>query len=183
MITIENTIFPEVKILTSIENKDNRGSKYDSYSENDLINANIKFKIKEEIIYHIPVKNTLYGIHFQNYPKKQQKIISLVLGTGVDYVIDLRKDSKTYKKWFSIELNHTNQKQIVIPYGFGHLFRSITDNVIMSFKIDEYFDNAYSNSISYKDPEIGLDIMHEKFVLSRNDEMAPSLKDSNCNFR
>ena len=182
MLKFEDTIFPEVKIFTAVEKEDNRGIKYKTYSTDDLINIQINFTLKEALIYNIPKKNTLYGIHFQNYPKKQQKLISLVSGAGIDYVIDLRSESKNYKKWISVEISGENKKQVLVPHGFGHLFMSTTDNVIMLFKIDELFDTQYSRTLSYKDPAIALDIMNSNFITSDKDLNAPFLADCNISF-
>jgi len=182
MVIMEKTLFPEVKVFKFEEKIDNRGFKYKSFSEKEFLEMNIDFKMKEEIVYNIRNKNTLYGIHLQNEPKVQQKIVSLVYGKGIDYVIDLRKGSKTYKKWISVEISGDNYKHILVPNGFGHLFRSTTDNVVMLFKIDEEFDSEYSRTISYKDPEIALDILNRKFVMSENDKKAPCLQESDCNF-
>lgn len=179
---MEKVLFPEVTVFSFEETADNRGVKYKAFSERAFSEMNINFKVKEEIIYCIPKKDTLYGIHFQNMPKSQQKIVSLVSGKGVDYVIDLRKGSSTYKKWISVEMSEDNHRQVLVPVGFGHLFRSTTDNVVLMFKIDEEFDPKYSRALSYKDPEIALDIMHRKFIVSDYDEKAPWLQQSDCNF-
>lgn len=179
---MEKVLFPEVTVFSFEETADNRGVKYKAFSERAFSEMNINFKVKEEIIYCIPKKDTLYGIHFQNMPKAQQKIVSLVSGKGVDYVIDLRKGSSTYKKWISVEMSEDNHRQVLVPVGFGHLFRSTTDNVVLMFKIDEEFDPKYSRALSYKDPEIALDIMHRKFIVSDYDEKAPWLQQSDCNF-
>jgi len=175
-------LFTEVKVFKFKEEIDNRGFKYKSFSEKEFSGINIDFKMKEEIVYNIRKKNTLYGIHFQNEPKIQQKIVSLVCGKGIDYVTDLRKGSKTYRKWISVEISGDNYKHILVPNGFGHLFRSTTDNVVMLFKIDEEFNSEYSRTISYKDPEIAFDIMNSRFIMSENDKKAPCLKESDCNF-
>lgn len=103
-------------------------------------------------------KGAFYGIHLQNNPMGQNKLISLLSGRGSGYIIDFRKNSNTYKKWIQIELNAEFTNGIFIPHGFGHAFHALVDNIVMSYKIDEYFDTSCSRSISYKDPEICLGI-------------------------
>jgi dTDP-4-dehydrorhamnose 3,5-epimerase len=131
-------------------------------------------------IYHIK-KDAFFGIHFQNNPLCQNKMISLMSGKGLDFVVDLRKNSKTFKKWFKIELNSEDNQILYIPHGFGHAFLSLSDNVVMSFKIDQYFDSNLSKSISYKDPEINLNIQINEDLISDQDKNAPFLVKSNCN--
>lgn len=181
MIIFDKTFFPEVKLFRFEGLSDSRGSKIRLYSAAEYLENNIDFIPKEEIIYEIPEANTLFGIHFQNEPKPQQKMIRLISGSGIDYAIDLRKTSPTYKKWFSAELSSQNKKQILIPRGFGHLFYSTAPDTTMIFQIDCEFDKALSRSISYRDNEIALDISDKDFILAPKDEAAPFLKDSDCN--
>lgn len=175
MITFEQTPFAEVKLFHFDGVKDNRGFKIRTWSHEDFLKHEINFAPVESVIYEISVAGTLYGIHFQFEPKPQQKLISLISGAGVDYAIDLRPDSPTFKKWFSVELAATNHRQILIPRGFGHLFYSTVPDTKMLFQIDREFDTALSQSISYKDPEIALNIRDRDFIVSPKDATAPFL--------
>ncbi len=175
MITFEQTPFAEIKLFHFDGVKDNRGCKIRTWSHEDFLKHEINFAPVESVIYEMPKASTLYGIHFQLQPKPQQKLISLISGAGIDYAIDLRPDSPTFKKWFSIELVATNRRQILIPHGFGHLFYSTGPNTKMLFQIDREFDPALSQSISYKDPKIALDIRDRDFIVSPKDAAAPFL--------
>lgn len=175
MITFEQTPFAEVKLFHFDGLTDNRGFKIRTWSREDFLKHEINFAPVESVIYEIPVAGTLYGIHFQLEPKPQQKLITLIAGVGVDYAIDLRPDSPDFKKWFSVELAETNHRQILIPRGFGHLFYSTVPDTKMLFQIDREFDPALSQSISYKDPEIALDIRDRDFIVSPKDAAAPFL--------
>jgi dTDP-4-dehydrorhamnose 3,5-epimerase len=175
-----NTEFDEINILITKQFSDKRGLRKITFSQNIFNDYGIYFNVKEERIY-TPKKGAFYGIHFQNNPFGQNKLISLINGKGIDYIIDLRKNSKTYKKWIKIELDAEKNQIIYIPHGFGHGFLSISDNVIMSFKFDQYFDEKYSRSIHYNDPEINLNIQIDENLISDQDNYAPFLKNSDCN--
>lgn len=175
MIAFEKTPFEDVKLFRFDGLEDNRGSKIHLYSAGEYAAMGIDFIPCEEMLYEIPKKGTLFGIHFQGEPKAQQKMIRLVSGAGIDYAVDLRPESPTYKKWFKTELSAENKMQILIPRGFGHLFYSSTDNALMIFQIDQSFDKKLSRQISYRDPEINLDIKDRKFILAPKDESAPFL--------
>jgi dTDP-4-dehydrorhamnose 3,5-epimerase len=177
---ILNTEFDDVKILITKQFSDKRGLRKIIFSQNIINNYDINFNIKENRIY-VPKKGAFYGIHFQNNPFGQNKLISLISGKGIDYIIDLRKNSGTYKKWIKIELDAKMNQIIYIPHGFGHGFFSKSDNVYMSFKCDQYFDEKYSRSIHYTDPEINLGIKINENLISDQDKYAPFLKDSDCN--
>ena len=173
MITFELTPFAEVKLFHFDGVTDNRGFKIRTWSREDFLQHGIDFAPVESVIYEIPETGTLYGIHFQLEPKPQQKLVTLIAGAGVDYAIDLRPDSPTFKKWFSIELSATNHRQILIPRGFGHLFYSTEPDTKMLFQIDREFVAALSQAISYRDPEIALDIRDRDFIVSSKDATAP----------
>ena len=179
---MENIIteFDEIKLFVSDKLCDKRGLKNIIYSQKIFEDYGIDFIIKEERIYSIK-KNAFYGIHYQNNPCVQNKLISLINGKGIDFIVDLRKNSKTFKKWITIDLNSENNQIIYIPHGFGHGFLSLTENTIMSFKIDQYFDNEFSRSIKYNDPEINLNITIDEDLISDQDKNAPFLKNSDCN--
>jgi dTDP-4-dehydrorhamnose 3,5-epimerase len=179
LIEICKTAFPEVVIIKAHEQRDLRGSRYSNYIEADLLEHDVEFKIKQETIYKIEKPNTIYGIHYQCDPKPQQKLIGIIKGSGRDYVIDLRKKSASYKKWICIELNDKEHDQVLVPRGFGHLFRSIEANTILRFQVDEYFDDELNMAISYMDPEIQLDIIDMKCICSDKDREAPFLKNIN----
>ena len=177
---IISTDFDEVKILVSEKFCDQRGFWKTVYSNNLFNDYGIVFDILEERIY-TPVKNAFYGIHFQNNPFGQNKLVSLINGKGMDYIVDLRKNSRTFKKFIKIELNSDNNQMIYIPHGFGHGFIALSENVMMSYKIDQYHKQNYSKAISYKDPEINLDIIINEELISDQDKFAPFLENSDCN--
>lgn len=143
----------------------------------DFVQDNISFSSK---------KGTLRGIHFQNDPYSQAKIVSCIKGKIIDVVVDLRKGSSTYKKWVSIELSEDNKKQVFIPKGFGHAFVTLTDDVLFSYKVDNYYSKENDRGIRYDDPDINIDWNKLSggldFTLSEKDKNNPLLKDSDCNF-
>jgi len=127
-------------------------------------------------------KGTLRGIHFQNNPHAQAKLIRCTKGAVLDVAVDLRKNSTTYKKWFGIELSADNKKMFFIPKGFGHGFLTLTDDVEFQYKVDDYYSPECDRSIRFDDPEISVDWGNSSFILSDKDKNAPFLKDSDVDF-
>jgi len=123
----------------------------------------------------------LYGIHFQNHPKVQTKLLFCIKGRGLDFAIDLRQNSATYKKWVSVELSAQNRNQIYIPAGFGNAFLSLEDDTQIVMRIDNYFDAALSRTITYADRELNIAFDVLKPILSEQDKNAPTLMNSDCN--
>ena len=127
-------------------------------------------------------KGTIRGLHFQTNPMAQTKLIRCSRGGVRDVVVDLRKGSSTYKKWFSIELTAENFKQLWIPRGFAHGFLTLMDDCEIQYKVDNYYSSECDRSIRFDDPEIGVDWEITDPVLSEKDLKAPLLKDSDINF-
>lgn len=127
-------------------------------------------------------RGTIRGLHFQINPKAQAKLVRCTRGRILDVAVDIRKGSPTYKKWVSVELSEENKKQLFIPKGFAHGFATLTDNVEIQYKVDEYYSPENDRSIRFDDPEINIDWGIENPILSEKDMNAPLLKDSDSNF-
>ncbi len=181
MIKLTQLDLKEVKVLEYGINEDNRGISYKLFSKDELASVGIFTEFLEEILYCPAKKGTLYGIHFQNYPKAQSKLLFCTKGRGIDFAVDLRHNSDTYKKWVSVELTPQNRKQIYIPVGFGHAFLSLEDDTHIVMRIDNYFDSELSRSITYADKELNIEFDIIDPILSERDKYAPSFKNCDCN--
>lgn len=183
---ILDTEIKEVKIIEPDCFGDHRGFFMETFSKekyaqlgiaNDFIQDNLSFSTK---------KGTLRGIHFQNNPMSQAKLVSCIKGKIIDVAVDLRKNSSTYKKWVATELSEDNKRQLYIPRGFGHGFLTLTDNVLFSYKVDNYYSKENDRGIKYNDKEINVDwgslLNGIEPILSEKDKNSPSLHESDCNF-
>lgn len=108
MLKLHQTDLKEVLVLEYTVNKDSRAVSHRTYSCELMYNSGILTEFTEEISYHPMKQNILYGIHFQNYPKPQTKLIYCAKGRILDFAIDLRHNSSTFKKWISVELSSLN---------------------------------------------------------------------------
>ena len=182
MLKVTPTRLAEVLVLEYETRDDARGPVAKTYSRRELDDAGIRTQFVEEYLYRVLKKGTLYGIHFQNNPKAQAKLIRVTRGRGLDYAVDLRKSSPTYLQWVCVELGPENGRQVYIPKGFGHAHLTLEDNTDIVYAIDAYHDPALSRAISYLDAQIGLPIPCVPAVLSRQDSTAPQLTDSDVNY-
>lgn len=181
LLKVTTTDLKEVLILEYVRQEDSRGMAFSTFSKKELMEAGIDVDFVEENIY-CPVKaGTLYGIHFQNNPVAQTKLLYCIEGRGLDYAIDLRKDSPNYLNWISVELSRENRKQVLIPKGFGHAFLSLEDHTKVAMRIDEYFISEYKRGIAWNDPQIGITYPIHNPILAEHDINASQLIDSDCN--
>lgn len=181
MLKVTKLEIEDVLVLEYEVKEDNRGFSHRNFSKRELEKAGIDTEFVEEILYCPMKQGTLYGIHFQNHPKAQTKLLYCTKGRGLDFAVDLRKNSNTYKKWVCVELSPENRKQIYIPVGFGHAFLSLEDNTNVVFKIDNYFDSKLQRAITFEDVELNINFGISNPILSEQDKNASTLKDSDCN--
>ena len=122
-------------------------------------------------------KGTLRGLHYQLNPKCQAKIVRCTRGAILDVAVDIRRGSPQYKQWVAVELSEENKKQLFVPRGFAHGFLTLTDNVEVQYKADNYYAPECDGNIRYDDPEIGIDWGGSEFILSEKDRRAPLLRE------
>ena len=127
-------------------------------------------------------KGTLRGLHCQLNPTAQSKLITCIRGTILDVAVDIRKGSPTYMKWVSVELSGENKKSFFIPKGCLHGFLTLTDDVEVMYKVDEFYSPTDDRSIRFDDPELGVEWGIENPILSQKDTNAPLLRDSDVDF-
>lgn len=177
-----NTEIAEVKIVKPLVFGDNRGWFYESYSYEKLKHLGINTQFVQDNRSYSSEKGTLRGIHFQKFPMAQTKLITCTRGRILDVAVDLRKGSPTYLKWVSVELSEENKLMLYIPKGFGHGFVTLTDNVEVLYKVDEYYSKENDRSIKFDDEEIGVNWGVQNPILSQKDLTAPSLSESDVDF-
>ncbi len=135
-------------------------------------------------------KGVVRGLHFQKDPKCQAKIVEVIKGSVIDVVVDLRKDSKTYKKWISVLLTDKNNRQLYVPRGFAHGFVSLEEDTIFHYLVDNDYAPELEDGIFWKDEEININ-WEEIFteyeinnpILSEADQKRKTLKECKIEFR
>ena len=135
---------------------DNRGWFYESYSKEKFEKLGITADFVQDNRSFSAQKGTLRGLHCQTNPKAQAKLITCLKGAILDVAVDIRKGSPTYMKWVAVELNEDNKKMLYIPKGCLHGFVTLTDNVEVTYKVDEYYSPENDRSVCFCDPEIGV---------------------------
>lgn len=130
------------------------------------------------------VKNVLRGLHYQNEPVAQSKLIRCLQGSIWDVVVDLRSDSKTYKQWYGVELSDENKRQFLIPRGFAHGYSVLSDTAEVFYKCDNFYSKENEGGVFYNDPTLNIDwkIDLADAIVSDKDKVQPMLADCNSRF-
>ena len=162
---------------------DARGWFMESWSQQKLEEAGIQVDFVQDNQSFSAQKGTLRGLHYQLNPKCQAKLLRATRGAIFDVAVDIRKGSPQYGQWVGVELSAENKKQLFIPRGFAHGFVTLTDDVEVQYKADNYYAPECDGNIRYDDPDIGVNWGSGEFILSEKDKNAPLLKDRmNLNF-
>lgn len=177
-----DTKLPGVYIVEPQVFGDHRGYFMETYSTKTFTDIGITNEFVQDNQSFTAQKGTLRGIHFQNAPMAQAKLVRVTKGAVLDVAVDLRKGSSTYKQWVGVELSAENKRMLFIPRGFGHGFVTLTDDVEFCYKVDNLYSKECDRGIRFDDPEIGVDWGMIEPVLSQKDTTSPMLKDSDCNF-
>ena len=119
------------------------------------------------------------GLHLQNNPHGQSKLIRVVLGQIYDVAVDLRADSPSYGEWFGVALSADNQTQLFLPKGFAHGYSVLSEKAIVQYKVDSPYNPQAESGIRYNDPDLGIDWQVDNPKLSRKDQKLPFLKQLN----
>ena len=172
---IVETVFDCCFVMEPFLREDNRCVMEVLYRRREQDGALFDFDLKEQRIYRIPKKHTFFGIHDQSVDNPQGKLIGVIQGRGLDYIVDLRSESSTFRQYKCLELDGNHPRLVYIAPGFGHGFLTLEDNTIQTFAMDAEFRDERSRAISYKDTEIGLSLPVEDVILSDYDA-------DTCNF-
>lgn len=173
---IFRSVFEEAKIIKTVSRTDNRGPMRVHGSDSGLKAASIDFVPREIRTYGMPRTGTFFGIHYQTPKRPGAKLVSLISGRGIDYIVDLRPDSPTYLKWESVELSSDNDLMTYIPTGFGHGFLSTSDGVIMLYQTDFHGGKGVTGRLNYKESAIGLSFPIDITEIADYDVTAPFLR-------
>ena len=161
---------------------DSRGWFLESYSYIKLIGLDIKMDVLQANRSFSAREGTLRGLHCQTEPMAQAKLISCIRGAIMDVAVDIREGSPSYMQWIKVELSAENKKMLYIPRGFLHGFLTLTEDVEVEYKVDQYHSPEHDRSIRFDDKDIGINWGIEEPVLSEKDMAAPLLKDSDLKF-
>ena len=142
-------------VITPAVHGDSRGYFMETYSQRDMEEAGINITFVQDN-QSMSTKGVLRGLHFQRtFP--QTKLVRAIKGSVFDVAVDLRAGSKTYGRWYGVELTAENKKQFLIPKGFAHGFLVLSDTAEFCYKCDDFYHANDEGGLAWNDPEIGIE--------------------------
>lgn len=180
------TEIPGVLIIETDVFGDHRGYFTETYSKPKYEKLGIDVDFVQDNMSFSAQEGTVRGLHWQNPPYAQSKLVSCTRGRVIDVAVDIRKGSPTYGNWVSCELSADNHRQFFIPQGFAHGFLTLSPDVEFRYKVDNVYNKESEGSIRYNDPTVAVDwgtlLDGREPVLSAKDEIAPVLEEANNQF-
>jgi dTDP-4-dehydrorhamnose 3,5-epimerase len=156
---------------------DSRGYFMRTYDRSLFADAGLQTEWIQENQSMSTVRHTIRGLHFQRSPHSETKFIRVLIGAILDVFVDLRKGSPTYGEWDSIELTDENHRAAYVPRGFGHAFCSLSDTVVVSYKVDSAYTPDAEGGLRWNDPDVGIEWPTNRPVLSEKDRISSLLAD------
>ncbi len=154
-ITVEKCPIEGLYIITPAVHGDHRGYFMETYNQNDMRKAGLNMTFVQDN-QSMSRKGVLRGLHFQKqFP--QGKLVRVIKGAVFDVAVDLRKNSKTYGKWFGVELTEENKKQFYISEGFAHGFLVRSEVAEFCYKVTDFYRPDDEGGLAWNDPKIGID--------------------------
>ena len=183
--TIVKTNIPDVIIFQPKVFGDSRGFFFESFNQNvfNEVVGTDKYSFVQDN-HSRSAKGVLRGLHYQNPPYAQTKLVRVLQGEIMDVAVDLRKDSPTYGQHFGIKLTAENKKQLLVPQGFAHGFSVLSDTAVVLYKCDQFYNKASEGGIRFDDPALNIDwgIDLKAAIVSEKDQILPLFTDCNSGF-
>ncbi|MBI3501656.1 MAG: dTDP-4-dehydrorhamnose 3,5-epimerase [Bacteroidetes bacterium] len=161
--------------------EDARGYFFESYNKEFYYKQGIKTEFVQDN-QSLSQKDVLRGLHFQNPPHAQAKLVRVITGAVLDAAVDIRKNSPTYGKYVAEILSEKNKTMMFIPEGFAHGFLVLEDNTIFSYKCSGVYNTESEDAILWNDAAIGINWGIKNPVLSEKDRIAQQFKDFESKF-
>ncbi len=161
--------------------EDARGYFFESYSKKLFFENNIFDEFVQDNE-SLSQKGVLRGLHFQNPPHAQAKLVRVIRGAVLDVAVDIRIKSPTYGKYFSVVLSSENKTMFYIPEGFAHGFVVLEDNTVFSYKCSRTYNKKSEEGILWNDVDLNIEWGIKNPILSEKDKNAQKFKDFKSKF-
>ena len=181
MATVIETGFKGLVVIQPTVFEDERGYFYESYNRETYAKLGVDVDFVQDN-QSLSNRGVLRGLHFQNPPFEQGKLVRVIKGSVLDVTVDIRKDSPTYGKHFSLELTEKNKTVLYVPPGFAHGFVTLEDSTIFFYKCTKYYNKASEGAVLWNDSDLGINWKLSAPLLSEKDKAASKFSEFNSMF-
>ncbi len=178
---VESTKFKDAWLFTPKRYGDPRGWFCEVYKDGQiefLLGLDYRFNFIQDNQSISMRPGTVRGFHYQEEPFAQTKLVQCITGALYDVIVDLRKDSPTFKQWQGFLLDAKEGKQLLVPKGFGHAVFTLDFNTRVFYKVDNIFSKEHDKGIFWNDPDLNIDWPYtDNITISEKDSNHPTMKE------
>lgn len=150
---------------------DERGFFARAWCKKEFENIGLNTNLVQCNLSYNKTKGTLRGMHYQVKPYEEVKLIRCIKGKIYDVIIDLRKDSDTYKQWIGVELSDKNSRLLYVPEGFAHGYQTLEDDTYVFYQVTEFYTPKSEKGVRWDEPDIAIKWpIEENIVISEKDK-------------
>tara|TARA_B110000971_G_C19729684_1_gene372465 strand:+ start:102 stop:629 length:528 start_codon:yes stop_codon:yes gene_type:complete len=172
---LQKTNIKGVYVVHNTPFSDERGSFTRLFCRKEF-KEKIKFEVKQSNLSINQKKYTLRGFHYQTGKSSENKILKCIKGKIFDIIVDLRKKSKTYKKYISITLDDKNNNSIILPKGCANAFLTLSNDTIVLYYTDNYYNKNFEKGIRFNDPSFKFKWPVKPKIISKKDQNYKNFK-------
>ena len=154
--------------------EDERGFFARTWCQQEFAEHNLNPNLVQCSISFNKTKGTLRGMHFQDPPFEETKLVRCTMGEIYDVIVDLRRDSATFKEWFATQLSAANRMMLYIPPGFAHGFQTLQDDSEVFYQMSEFYSPQHARGLRWDDPAFSIDWPNARRTISERDQSFPS---------
>lgn len=169
----------EVFLIRPTRFADSRGYFMESWSKDAFAQLGFHVEFVQDNESLSARRGTVRGLHFQRPPWEQAKLVRVLRGAIYDVFVDIRPKSLTFGRWRGITMSATDGEQLLVPRGYAHGFVTLSDEAIVSYKVDAPYNRESESGITWNDPELDVrwPFVYEEAILSDKDRLLPSFKE------
>lgn len=173
-----NTKLDGVKIIEPKVFEDHRGFFMESFNLKKFEELGLNYNFIQDNHSLSKEKDVIRGLHYQQLPKAQTKLVRVITGAIYDVAVDIRKGSPTFGEWIGVTISEKNHRMLLVPKGFAHGFCTLTENTHVQYKVDDYYSAVHDKGIRWNDPELSIDWPTSTPILSEKDSQQPFLQEA-----
>lgn len=172
---------PDIILVEARAAKDDRGYFIELYKKSVFASNGIPDVFVQDNHSH-SVRQVMRGLHYQNHPRAQSKLVTVLRGEIFDVAVDIRKGSPSFGKWIGRVLSSENWRMLYIPVGFAHGFCVLSDEADVIYKVTDEYAPQHEQGIAWNDPAIGIQWPMAQPIVSAKDAALPLLQDAHFHF-
>lgn len=176
---VQQTAIPEVKLIVPRRHGDHRGFFSETYNQQALAEHGIDLRFVQDNHSLSAERGIVRGLHYQEPPFAQDKLVRVVRGGILDVAVDIRAGSPTFGRHVAVELSAENWRQLLVPTGFAHGFATLQPDTEVIYKVTDYYAPDHDRGLRWNDPELSIawPVPEDEAILSDKDRVQPYLKD------